>query len=96
MDSGVDINAAENTPTVPLKTREGSCGDVNEDGEFTLTDVYTLNQYLSNPEKYPLSEKALDNADVHDRGNGVDQDDYDTLLKFDAGEITHLPDTTQN
>jgi hypothetical protein len=96
IDSGVDLNGADITPTSVQKTRDFDCGDVNEDGKFDLSDAYALNQYLADPEKNPLSDTALDKADVHNRGNGVDMDDYNTLLEFDANIVTHLPVSTQH
>ena len=88
------LNAAD--PTTPGETaiqqhREGSLGDVNEDGNVTLTDAFMVLQYLEEPDKHPLSDKALDNADVYNRGDGITSDDYDAITNYYTGEIPELP-----
>ena len=89
-----ELNSAD--PTSPGETsmqqhREGDLGDVNEDGNVSLTDAFLLLQYIEEPDKYPLSDKALDNADVVERGNGIDMDDYDAITSYYTGEIPELP-----
>lgn len=83
-------------PTSPDETavqqhREGDLGDVNEDGNVTLTDAFMVLQYLEDSEKHPLSDKALDNADVFNRGDGITMEDYDAITNYYTGEIPELP-----
>lgn len=50
-------------------------GDVNGDGEIDMADAVLIIQYLADPIKYPLTDEALFNADVHGSCNGVDLSD---------------------
>lgn len=89
-----DLNSAD--PTVPGENniqqhREGDLGDVNEDGNVSLTDAFLLLQYIEEPDKHTLSDKALDNADVFNRGDGITMDDYDAITSYYTGEISVLP-----
>lgn len=57
-------------------------GDVNCDGKIDVFDVIAARRYLLNPEEHSLSEKALKNADVHSKGNGIDVNDISKLKDF--------------
>lgn len=50
-------------------------GDVNGDGEVDMADAVLIMQYLADPVKYPLTDQALFNADVHGGCNGIDLND---------------------
>ena len=60
-------------------------GDVNLDGRVTLSDAVSILQYISNSEKYPLSQQSLSNADVNKNGDGVSALDALSIQKFDSG-----------
>lgn len=66
-------------------------GDANNDGKVTLADAVAVLQYVANKEKYPLSESALDCADVYKRGDGVTGMDALTIQQYDSGTIKILP-----
>lgn len=57
-------------------------GDVNCDGKVDVFDVIAARRYLLNPEEHSLSQKALKNADVHSKGNGIDVNDISKLKDF--------------
>ena len=71
---------------------ETNYGDVNLDGKLTVADAVAVLQYLANKEKYALSEEALDNADVFNRGDSITGYDAIAIQKADAGIIT-LPES---
>ena len=58
-------------------------GDANCDEKVDIADAVAIMQYLSNPEKYPLSEKGYKNADID--GNGVTGLDALAIQKIEAG-----------
>ena len=66
-------------------------GDANSDGKVTLADAVAVLQYVANKEKYPLSDYALDCADVYKRGDGVTGMDALTIQQYDSGTIKSLP-----
>ena len=74
------------TTTQPAKTEDSDIvyGDANLDGNVTISDAVAILQYLSNSDKYPLSDKAKKNADVDGEG-GVTGKDAAVIQKVDAG-----------
>ncbi len=68
-------------------------GDVNNDGKATVADAVAILQYIANKDKYGLSEQALDNADVYERGDGVTARDALTIQYLDAKVIDTLPES---
>ncbi|MBQ8960680.1 MAG: leucine-rich repeat protein [Ruminococcus sp.] len=64
-------------------------GDANDDGNVNLNDAVAILQYVALPQKYPLTEKGLLNADV-DGQEGVNGMDALFIQKVDAG-IAVLP-----
>ena len=69
-------------------------GDANLDGKVSISDSVMILQYVSNAEKYPLSNQAMLNADVY--GNdGVTARDAFSIEKYDAGILTSLPEKEQ-
>ena len=68
-------------------------GDSNLDGNVTISDSVAILQYISNMEKYPLTEQATTNADCYDPGSGVTGMDAQAVQKLDAGIIDSLPET---
>ena len=65
------------------ETTETVYGDVNLDGNITISDAVTILQYLSNSDKFPLGEKAMKNADV-DGAEGVTGKDAAVIQLVDA------------
>jgi mannan endo-1,4-beta-mannosidase len=45
-------------------------------------------QYAADPEKHPISAQGLENADVKNRGDGVDKLDAAEIQKYAAGIIS--------
>lgn len=77
--------------TVPAA--EVKYGDVNGDGLITLGDSLAILQYIANADKYPLSEEAIDRADVYLRGDGITAMDSVAIQKYDTGVLTALPES---
>ena len=64
-------------------------GDVNTDGEVSISDVLAITAYVGNSEKNQLSETGLTNADVN--GDGViNANDALTIQQYLAGIITEF------
>ena len=53
-------------------------------------------QWLANPEKYPISEQGIKNADVFNRGDGVTGLDALSIQKYEAKSLTALPESYKN
>ncbi len=62
--------------------------DANESGGVNVADAVAVLQYISNHNKYPLSEQGLINADVVDPGQGVTGMDAIAIQMVDANIIT--------
>ena len=101
MDNLIDVYNSEYCITLDelpdLKTypiTEGSdeakpfYGDANCDGKVTIADAVLVMQYAAEPKKYPLTEQGLKNADVKNRGDGVDRLDAAEIQKYAAGIIS--------
>ena len=58
-------------------------GDADENGEVSVTDIVMVLQYSVNKNKYPLSEKALDNCDCNTDGD-VNARDAFIVQQLDA------------
>ncbi len=67
-------------------------GDADLDGKVTMADVVKVTLYASNPEKNPLTEEALNNCDVYQRGDGVGISDALSIQKKIAQVIDTLPE----
>ena len=62
-------------------------GDANCDGKVDISDAVLILQYLSNPEKYPISAQGLLNADIV--GNdGVTALDALQIQMIEAGSVS--------
>lgn len=59
-------------------------GDANCDGKLDVADAVAVLQFISNAEKYPLSDQGRTNADV-DGIDGVTGSDAIAIQKIDAG-----------
>ena len=67
-------------------------GDVNLDGNVTISDAVRILQYLSNSDKYGLSEQAAENADVSGNSDGITANDAAAIQRYDAGLVQSLPE----
>ena len=70
-------------------------GDANCDGTVTIADATAILQSIGNPDKYGLSEAGAANADVSNRGDGITTADAIAIKKYDAKQITELPESWQ-
>ena len=87
----VTTTAADTTEPVTTTTTISKVpGDVNNDSTVDMSDLVTLMAYVSDPESAPLTEQALENADVYKDGV-IDSKDTDTLVDFLADLVTELP-----
>ena len=75
--------------TKPSSSVEASMyGDVNVDGEVTVSDVVKLNMYLLNNEQNPVSDQGLANADcVYD--NTIDTSDSSIIMNYVAMMVSY-------
>lgn len=71
-------------------------GDANDDGRVSVADAVAILQFIGNRDKYNLSERGLDNADVYMRGDGVTARDALSIQMLDAGLIDSLPESWLN
>ncbi len=85
MSSFMDDVAGGDIPQ-PTSTSEDTnkvWGDADENGEVSVTDIVMVLQYSVNKNKYPLSEKALDNCDCNTDGD-VNARDAFIVQQLDA------------
>ena len=89
--SMAEIKATE--PTV----KDTLPGDANCDKTVDISDAVLIMQYLSNPEKYTISSKGLENADCTDTGDGVTPIDALAVQMIEAKTInaSDLPVTAE-
>lgn len=59
-------------------------GDANNDSVVSIADAATIMQYISNPDKYAMSDIGKINADVVGGNNGITADDALAIQKYDA------------
>jgi hypothetical protein len=64
-------------------------GDANLDGNVSISDAVLILQYLSNSDKFPLTEQAKINGDV-DGTPGISGKDAATIQLYDAKVITEF------
>ena len=81
----LSVSASTETTTV--------YGDATLDGLVKMDDVVKVMSHASNPGLYPLEDQAKDNADVYQRGDGVDVSDALSIQKKVAQVITTLPES---
>lgn len=80
-------------PTTAIISGPVAYGDVTLDGNVGLADALAILQYVANATKYHLEARALDNADVYSRGDGVTAMDALSIQKYDAKVLTSLPES---
>lgn len=78
--------AGNDEPTVP-DVEPSMYGDVNLDGDISVSDVVKLNLYLLNPVGNPLSDVALANADCVPDGV-IDTSDSSLIMNYTAMVIS--------
>ena len=68
--------------TTSVIAGSGVAGDANGDGEVDFGDIVLIMQSLANPNKYQIAPENRDNADVHQKGNGITDGDALTIQKY--------------
>jgi len=68
-------------------------GDVDLNGEVDITDAARIMSYVTNPEKYSLSNQAKLNGDVYQNGDGLSNMDALAVRKKLAQLIKELPES---
>ncbi len=68
-------------------------GDADCSGKVNLVDAVVIVSYIADSNKYKISEQGLDNADVSNRGDGINADDAIAVQKFLLGNIKELPES---
>ncbi len=66
-------------------------GDVDGDGEVTLTDAVAAASYIADPAKYPLDFKQQAAADAADYGDGVNAADVVAIQRYLLEDVEDLP-----
>jgi len=84
---------SETTQTTTEAVEPPLLGDANLDGRISVSDAVAILQYIANKDRFPLSAKAADNADVYNRGDGITANDALSIQKLDAGIIAALPES---
>ena len=84
----VTTTTVTTTVTPPLKAT--LYGDANCDNIVNISDVVSIKCYLLNCEKYSLSAQGLINADVQNKGNGINLNDGIAIQQFTLRLIKDL------
>ena len=91
-----ETTTTETTTTTTSETTSAPIGsligDANLDNKVSVSDAVAILQYIANKDKYPLTDVAVDNADVYARGDGVTARDALSIQRLDAGIISSLPE----
>lgn len=87
--------AGYNFEIIDDKAEAGVAGDANLDNAVTLADSLAILQNVANSTKYPLPDRAADNADVYLRGDGITASDAVSIQKYDLHLINDLPESWQ-
>lgn len=88
--------AAATAPAASAASRTPLYGDANCDGQVNIADAVFIVQALTNPDRYSISEEGQDNADVHDRGDGVTKSDALIIQRYKLGIVEKLPYSYKN
>lgn len=67
--------------------------DADLDGVISIADAVNILSYVSNNEKYPLSDEALNVSDVNQRGDGVSNMDALAVQKLISQVLTSLTES---
>jgi len=90
----ITTDTTAGTTKITTESSSGSSvlyGDATNDGKIDSADVVASAAYVGNPDKNPLSEQGLKNADVHNNGDGVTASDALTIQQYLAKIVTTLP-----
>lgn len=68
-------------------------GDSNLSGDVEISDAAKIMSFVSNAEKYPLTDQGYANSDVYQRGDGVNNMDALAVRKKLAQLISDLPES---
>lgn len=74
------VTAAEENDK--YKVESGAAGDVNADGIIDVGDVTIVQQYIANPDDYPLTDEQKAAADVVGDGDGITAADVEAIQNF--------------
>ena len=80
-----------------FRTKDGKeilLGDIDQDGQASLSDLTILSKYLINPSVFPITEDGKQAADVDGDGD-VDQLDMSTLIEYVARTIPSLEEKNE-
>lgn len=86
------INDVPYTITITVKS-DVLYGDANLSGDINISDAVTILSYVSNSDKYALSEQQIDAADVYMRGDGLNNMDALSVQKFISNNLSALPES---
>lgn len=89
-DGSVTVGGGSGEETKPGTTTAGGklkLGDANCDGKVLVGDAVLVARVAAEDTSAKITEQGLDNADVANRGDGVNTEDTTMILKFLAGMI---------
>ena len=97
VQGGVTVTAIYKDGEPTSEDKDVVYGDANCDGNTDISDAVLIMQFLANPEKYPISQKGLANADCVDVPDGVRSIDALAVQMVEAGSLTKndLPVTAE-
>ncbi len=81
------------TSTTSTSSDDILWGDANLDNSVTVADSVTILQSIGNKDKYKLEPNGKRNADVFNNGDGITSNDALSIQKYDAKQITKLPES---
>ena len=76
------------TTTTKINASSGLKGDANGDGRVDIADVVAVAAYVANSSKNPLSSQQIQNADVHNTGDGITANDALKIQQYLANMTT--------
>ncbi|MCD7891902.1 MAG: hypothetical protein LUG26_09295 [Ruminococcus sp.] len=86
------INDVPYTITITVRS-DVLYGDANLSGDVNISDAVAILSYVSNSDKYALSEQQIDAADVYMRGDGLNNMDALSVQKFISNNLSALPES---
>lgn len=104
IDGGTILKGDETKPTTATTapttattttTDDIMYGDANDDDDVNIADSILILQYICNSNKYSISEDGLKKADVYLNGDGINAQDALSIQKFEAKQISVLPESYQ-
>jgi hypothetical protein len=83
-------------PTTTAPATDVLYGDADCNGSVEISDAVRIMSYTNNTIQYPLSEQGLNNADVYNRGDGLNNMDALAVQKRCANVLSELPESYQS